>query len=165
MPIPCIPQVPSCVLCSCFHITSTKFHILALAPYHSSYTSQGYNFTFLRILCSCLLWQKLHILGYKPSNYSGHSFCYSGASFTFSLRVPHELIQQQGDWNSNAYLQYLSKPLTQHLRVATAFRSALQHKLRSHLTAFSLWTFTCYLELLLTNTLSFFLRLLYTLLF
>ena len=51
-------MVASCVLCLCFNISSTKFHILVLASYHSSYTSQDYNITFLHILCSSISFDK-----------------------------------------------------------------------------------------------------------
>ncbi len=77
--------------------------------------------SFLRVLKS-----KLVAIGIDPTNYSGHSFRRGGASFAFALRIPSELIQQQGDWHSDAYLRYLGKPLSQRLKVAFAFKHALQ---------------------------------------
>ena len=109
------PHIPGSILCpvsmlqyyfhQVLHLSSGLIPLFLYQP--------GLQFHILTYpLFLRLLWQKLSILGYKPSNYSGHSFRRSGTSFTFSFHVPHELIQQQGDWNSNAYLQYLSKPLT-----------------------------------------------------
>ena len=73
-----------------------------------------------------ILWHKLSSLGFNPHLYLGHSFRRGGASFAFSLHLPAELIQQQCDWHSDAYLRYLDKPLSQHLKVAFAYRRALQ---------------------------------------
>ena len=73
-----------------------------------------------------LLKSRLFAIGVAPSNSSGHSFRRGGASFAFALRIPSELIQQQGDWRSDAYLRYLGKPLSQRLKVAFAFKNALQ---------------------------------------
>ena len=126
-----ISRIPGSILC---HVSMLQYYFHQVSHFSSGLIplflyKSGLQFdVFTYPLFLRLLRQKLSILGHKPSNYSGHSFCHGGASFAFSLRVPHELIQQQGDWNSNAYLRYLSKPLTQCLQVATAFRSALQHK-------------------------------------
>ena len=46
-------------------------------------------------------------IGVVPANYSPHSFRRGGASFAFRGNVPAELIQRQGDWQSDAYLIYL----------------------------------------------------------
>ena len=46
-------------------------------------------------------------IGLVPTNYSPHSFRRGGASFAFKCNVPAELIQRQGDWQSDAYLIYL----------------------------------------------------------
>ena len=127
-----IPRIPGFILCPVsmlqyyFHqVPHLSSGLIPLFLYQSGL--QFHIFTYPLFLH--LLRQKLSIFGYKVSNYSGHSFRHGGASFAFSLCVPHELIQQQGDWKSDAYLRYLSKPLIQRLQVATAFRSTIQHKL------------------------------------
>ena len=43
-------------------------------------------------------------IGLVPANYTPHSFRHGGASFAFRCNVPAELIQRQGDWQSDAYL-------------------------------------------------------------
>ncbi|XP_077986280.1 integrase/recombinase xerD homolog [Glandiceps talaboti] len=48
--------------------------------------------------------------GYPDGMYSGHSLRRGGASYAFSCNVPGELIKLQGDWQSDAYLRYLSIP-------------------------------------------------------
>ena len=127
-----IPRIPGSILCPVsmlqYYFHQVPHFSSGLIPLFLYQSGLQYHILTYPLFLH-LLRQKLSTLGYKPSDYSGHSFRLGGASFAFSLRVPHELIQQQGDWNSDAYLRYLSKPLTQRLRVATAFRSALQHKL------------------------------------
>ena len=81
MPIPCVPDSILCLV----SMLQYYFH---LVPHLSSgliplflYQS-GLQFHILTYpLVLCLLQQKLSILGYKPSNYSGHSFCHGGASW------------------------------------------------------------------------------------
>ena len=41
----------------------------------------------------------------------GHSFRRGGASDAFKCNIPAALIKLQGDWKSNAYLQYSDIPL------------------------------------------------------
>ena len=50
--------------------------------------------------------------GISPTQYSGHSFRRGGASFAFSCGIPSDLIKFQGDWSSDAYLRYLTSPLS-----------------------------------------------------
>ncbi|XP_073248534.1 uncharacterized protein [Porites lutea] len=49
----------------------------------------------------------IQAIGLVPVHYSPHSFRCGGASFAFRCNVPAELIQWQGDWQSDAYLVYL----------------------------------------------------------
>ena len=63
--------------------------------------------TFLDKFRSCLT-----RLGYDAQLYATHSFRRGGAAFAFQCGLPPELIKAQGDWKSDAYLSYLSVPLT-----------------------------------------------------
>ena len=49
----------------------------------------------------------IQAIGLVPAHYSPHSFRRGGTSFAFRCNVPAELIQRQGDWQSDAYLVYL----------------------------------------------------------
>lgn len=60
----------------------------------------------------------LSLAGFKASNYSGHSFCCGGATFTFRCGAPFELISLQGDWSSDTVLLYIAQPLERPLSVA-----------------------------------------------
>ena len=66
----------------------------------------------------------LALAGQSPSSFSGHSFRRGGASFAFSCGVPADLIKIQGDWSSDAYLRYLSSPLSHRQQV---FHSISHH--------------------------------------
>ena len=63
--------------------------------------------------------------GFEPSLYSGHSFRRGGASWAFHSGVPGELIQLHGDWQSDAYLLYLSHSLQSKCSVSCAMAQAL----------------------------------------
>ena len=125
-----IPRIPGSILCpgnaleTYFHRVPVPIsHCLPLFVYQLGSALQPFTYsTFIQLLCD-----KLSLVGLPPNLYSGHSFRHGGASFAFALHLPHELIQQQGDWKSDAYLRYLDKPLTQRLKVAFAFRDALKH--------------------------------------
>ena len=113
-----IPRIPGSILCP-VSMLQYYFHQVphfspGLIPLFLYQSGLQYHILTYPLFLH-LLRQKLSTLGCKPSDYSGHSFRRGGASFAFSIRVPHELIKQQGDWNSDAYLRYLSKPLTQRL--------------------------------------------------
>ena len=53
----------------------------------------------------------LKSIWYNSELYSGHSFRRAACSFASSCGVPTEMIKMQGDWRSEAYLQYLTVPL------------------------------------------------------
>ena len=57
---------------------------------------------FHKILRSCLGGLKV-----PPERYSSHSFRRGGATFAFSLGLPGEFIQSQGDWRSDSYKLYI----------------------------------------------------------
>ena len=71
----------------------------------------------------------LHYLGCVGLGMGGGGMGGGGASFVFRVKVPGELIQVQGDWASDAYLQYLSIPLDQRIQVAGQVRDLLKVKL------------------------------------
>ena len=124
-----IPHIPGSILCAVntfetyFHCVPVPFcHCLLLFAYPLGSALQPLAYsTFIQPLRD-----KLSLVGLQPNLYSGHSFCRKGTSFAFALHLPHELIQQQGDWKSYTYLHYLDKPLTQRLKVAFVFRDALK---------------------------------------
>ena len=70
----------------------------------------------------------VRLAGWDPSAFSSHSLRRWGASFAFRAKVPGELIQVQGDWASDAYLQYLSIPLDQRIQVAGQVRDLIKVK-------------------------------------
>ena len=124
-----IPRIPHSLLCS----VSALEHYFNTIPMPNSQLHPLFMFkngstlhTFTYHHFVNILRHKLSSLGFNPHLYSGHSFRRGGDSFAFSLHLPAELIQQQGDWHSDAYLRYLDKPLSQRLKVAFAFRRALQ---------------------------------------
>lgn len=63
--------------------------------------------------------------GRDPTLYSSHSFRRGGASFAYSIGVPGELIQAQGDWVSDCYKRYLHLDLDQRKRVSESMAQAL----------------------------------------
>lgn len=68
--------------------------------------------------------------GFQASCYTGHSFRRGGASFAFKVGIPGELIKFQGDWSSEAYLQYLDFSLETRYQVGVNMRNwILAHKL------------------------------------
>lgn len=60
---------------------------------------------------SSFLMEKLSQLGFDSALYSIHSFRRGGATFAFDCGVDPLLIKLQGDWRSDAYLEYISLPL------------------------------------------------------
>ena len=49
-------------------------------------------------------------IGLDPENVAGHSLRRGGASYAFHRGVPHEVIKQLGDWQSDCYLIYCVIP-------------------------------------------------------
>ena len=72
---------------------------------------------------SIALKSALNKAGYQASKYSGHSFRRGGASFAFSCGIPADLIKIQGDWSSDAYLRYLSSPVSQRQKLLDSVSS------------------------------------------
>ena len=67
----------------------------------------------------------VHLAGWDSDLFSSHSLRRGGASLAFKAKVPGEMIKVQGDWASDAYLQYLSIPLHQRVQVAAKVRDAV----------------------------------------
>ena len=57
-------------------------------------------------------------VGLNPAAFSSHSFRRGGASYAFSTGVRGELIQQHGDWKSDAYKVYLDMSFEQKCHVS-----------------------------------------------
>ena len=98
IPLPYIPGSPLC------QVTALRHHLrlnsgLSRAPLFVSPLTYPHFCAFISKVISAI--------GLVPANYSPHSFRCGGASFAFRCKVPSELIQRQGDWQSDAYLIYL----------------------------------------------------------
>ena len=123
-----IPRIPGSLLCP---VTALEdyFHNCQLPTATPSplfcFPSCSTTHPFTYDMFPSILKSKLSTIGINSKLYSGHSFRRGGASFTFSLWLPKELIQKQGDWRSDVYLRYLDKLLSQRLKVAFAFKKAL----------------------------------------
>ena len=78
---------------------------------------------FHKVLHLCL-----SVLGIDHIGFSSHSFRRGGATFAFSVGVPGELIQSQGDWSSECYKLYLDLSVQHCLTVARS----LSHHLMSY---------------------------------
>ena len=61
---------------------------------------------------------KISEIGMDPEQFSSHSFRRGGASWAFKVGVPPAFIQLQGDWQSDAYLQYVKLDFSQKLQAA-----------------------------------------------
>ena len=69
--------------------------------------------------------QQVSAIGLEASRYSSHSLRRGGVSFAFAAGAPGELIKKQGDWSSDAYLQYLQFSLQQKMSVAQLVQSKI----------------------------------------
>ncbi|XP_033729484.1 uncharacterized protein LOC117318630 [Pecten maximus] len=67
----------------------------------------------------------IHSVGLDAASFSSHSFRRGGATWAFSLGIPGELIQVQGDWASDAYKTYISFSLEDRLQVCRNMRDAI----------------------------------------
>jgi len=112
VPLPHIPNSPLCPISALHKLLS----LLSGAPPSLSlfsYPLPGGGFSHLTYPSfSKLLGIVLGQSGISPSLYSGHSFRRGGASFAFACGIPSDLIKIQGDWSSDAYLRYLTSPLS-----------------------------------------------------
>jgi hypothetical protein len=63
--------------------------------------------------------------GRNPDQYSSHSLRRGGATWAFRAGVPAQLIQLQGDWRSDAYLEYLKFSLHDKIQVSQKMRDLI----------------------------------------
>ena len=72
--------------------------------YHDNATNTPSVLTYTKFI------KKLHTLldglGYKSSDYAGHSFRRGGATWGLLQGLPGEMIEILGDWKSTCYLRY-----------------------------------------------------------
>ena len=62
--------------------------------------------------------------GLPANSYSGHSLRRGGASYALECGLPVDLINLQGDWNSNAYERYLHPSLNLRKKVSCTMGAA-----------------------------------------
>ena len=109
IPLPHIPGSPLCPVTALRHylrLNSGPF----TAPLFSvvcSTLQQLFPLTYRHFYV--FISKVISAIGLVLAHYSPHSFRRGGASFAFRCNVPSELIQRQGDWQSDAYLIYISK--------------------------------------------------------
>lgn len=115
--------IPGSVLCP----VKAYFHMVKLVP--APLTSPAFVFPSKRKLHPVtyrdLMNSLRHLvtaLGLDPSLFSSHSFRRGGATFAFQANVPGELIRAQGDWLSQAYLNYLDLSMEKRTMVAESMR-------------------------------------------
>ena len=68
-------------------------------------------------------------LGLEQSKFSSHSFRRGGATFAFSLGLPGELIQAQGDWKSDCYKVYLEASFQDRVKVCKSMARSVSRLL------------------------------------
>ena len=112
VPLPHIPLSPLCPI-SALHKLLPLLSGAPLSASLFSYPLPSGTYSHLTYASfSKLLTTVLIEAGISPYQYSGHSFRRGGASFAFSCGIPSDLIKIQGDWSSDAYLRYLTSPLS-----------------------------------------------------
>ena len=67
----------------------------------------------------------LTLCNLDPQLYSSHSFRRGGASWAFHAKVPSELIQLHGDWQSDAYKIYLEFDFDDKLSISRSMANAI----------------------------------------
>ena len=83
----------------------STLHDFEMHAHHSPGVSAFISLTYRRF-CSFLS-TTISAIGLVPAHYSAHSFQRSGASFAFRCNFSAQLIQRQGDWQTDAYQLYL----------------------------------------------------------
>jgi hypothetical protein len=61
----------------------------------------------------------------NPMDYSGHSLRRGGATYAFQAGAPSELVQLYGDWQSDAYKNYIHCNMVDKLILATTVRDKI----------------------------------------
>ncbi len=57
--------------------------------------------------------EALTVLGLKPQDYNGHSFCIGAATAAAQAGLEDSVIQSLGRWSSDAFLRYIRIPKEQ----------------------------------------------------
>ena len=121
-----LPHIPGSLLCP---ITALRHHLRLnsrpiIPPLFSVVcpTSQQL-FPLTSHHFSVFTSKVISVIGLVTANYFPHSFKHGGASFTLRCNVPAELIQLQGDWQSDAYLIYLKMSSAQKRRAVNLMAS------------------------------------------
>ncbi len=83
---------------------------------HKPLTARNLTVTFKGLISA---------LGLDSTSYSIHSFRRGGASLAFELNVDPLLIKAQGDWKSDAYLEYISLPLVSRRKLGQSLAAAV----------------------------------------
>ena len=123
IPLPLIPGSPLCP------VTALRHHLRLnpgppTAPLFSVVCSPSQQLSPLTSRHFCFfIFKVISALGLVPAHYSPHSFRRGGASFAIRCNVPAELIQRQGDWQSDAYLMYLEMSSAQKRRAVNSMAS------------------------------------------
>lgn len=130
-PVPGIPGSPLCPLAAVVQAFLLTVHSSPNSPAFMFHNSQGQ----LQPLTYKMFLDKLRVclrqIGFNPQDFAGHSLRRGGASFAFQSGVPVDLIKLQGDWSSDAYLQYLTVPLQTRLYTATLISNKLRDSSRA----------------------------------
>ena len=102
------------------HLTPSDMDIPAFSYFQDSKLVTFTHTTFVKMLRSLL-----RDVGLPAQLYSGHSFRRGGLTCGFQSGVPVQLLRAHGDWNFEAYQQYLSFTDDQRLGVTQAMADKL----------------------------------------
>ena len=122
LPIVGSPLCPVTAISNVLRIAeSSKSPVLFVLP---TTESKFVSLTYAKLSAQLKKWIKL--IGLDPNKFSLHSLRRGAASLAFASNVPGEFIKAQGDWSSDAYLQYLNISVNQRCQVAEVIRSSVQ---------------------------------------
>ncbi len=97
-------------------IPASKNKPLFSLPGGKPLTTHQYTTRLRSILTTC---------GLESKDYSPHSFRRGGATLAFESDVDPLLIKSQGDWQSDAYLQYIDLSVQHRLQLSRALVKAV----------------------------------------
>lgn len=126
IPLVSIPNSPLCPLAA----FQNMVRVMPASPSSPAFTLPGSKSTKACLTHSTFVSHLLHLIsltGRDSHGFSGHSFRRGGATFAFGSGVQGELIQLQGDWQSEAYLRYLDFSLESKLQVSSKMAIAIQN--------------------------------------
>ena len=123
VPLPSIPGSPLCPVSAIM-----QYFALVPAPASAPFSCilhDGVLCPMTHTIFTNSIKSLISKIGLRPSDFSPHSFRRGGATFAFQAGVPERLIQQHGDWRSDAYRCYLSLPLSHRTVVADLMAAGL----------------------------------------